>query len=186
MLVQKQGLWPVAAAVAGQGVAVSERFHKKYVRVHRHKFQTALDIRYPPRCVGCGALVESDHGLCGLCWRTSHFINGLGCWTCGQPLIGNIDAADEVFCDSCLIQPPTWRRGVAALSYLETGRAVFLALKYGVGMILCVLLRNGWRRPAAVWCKQTSWWCQCRCIGPGWFPGAIIRPLCSVLRWPDA
>ena len=138
----------MAAAVAGQGDAVSERFHKRYVRVHRHKFQTALDIRYPPRCVGCGALVESDHGLCGLCWRTSHFINGLGCWTCGQPLIGNIDAADEVFCDSCLIQPPTWRRGVAALSYLETGRSVFLALKYGD--------RHDIVRPAAKWMGQAS------------------------------
>jgi predicted amidophosphoribosyltransferase len=148
MFVQKQCLWPVAAAVAGQGGAVSEGFHKRYGRVHRHKFQSALDILYPPLFVGCGALVESDHGLCGLCWRKSHFITGSGCWTVGQPLIGNIDAADEVFCDSGLIQPPPWRRGGAVLSYLETGRALVLALKHGDCHDIV--------RPAAKWMVQAS------------------------------
>ena len=148
MFVHKQCLWPVAAAVAGQGGAVSKRFHKRYGRVHRHKFQTALDILYPPRFVGCGALVESDHGLCGLCRQKSHFIAGLGCWTCCQPLIGNIDVAEEVFCDSCVIQPLPWRRGVAALSYLETGRALVLALKQGDCHDIV--------RPSAKWMAQAS------------------------------
>jgi predicted amidophosphoribosyltransferase len=63
-------------------------------------------------------------------------------------LIGNIDVAEEVFCDSCVIQPLPWRRGVAALSYLETGRALVLALKQGDCHDIV--------RPSAKWMAQAS------------------------------
>lgn len=112
------------------------------------KLQTALNIIYPPRCVSCGGYVESDHGLCGDCWRQVHFMRGRGCWICGLSLPGDLDLAEQVMCDSCLSAEPPWRRGVAALVYRDTGRALVLALKHGD--------RHDIVRPAADWMAHVS------------------------------
>lgn len=90
-----------------------------------------LDMLFPLRCVRFSGLVESDHGPLGLFWCQSYFIIGLNFWISGQPLIGNIDVADEVLCSSCLLEWPIWWLGVVALSYSDNRRALGLALKYG-------------------------------------------------------
>jgi len=45
--------------------------------------QAALQLIYPPQCLTCDALVISDFGLCGTCWRDTSFITGLVCDRCG-------------------------------------------------------------------------------------------------------
>ncbi|MBM07355.1 MAG: amidophosphoribosyltransferase, partial [Oceanibulbus sp.] len=47
--------------------------------------QTALSLIYPPRCLGCGGVVDADFGLCGGCWRDTSFIGGTVCDACGVP-----------------------------------------------------------------------------------------------------
>jgi ComF family protein len=92
--------------------------------------QTALAVIYPPRCLGCGGLVDEEFGLCGPCWRETLFIGGTVCDACGAPLLGP-DLGDAAHCDECMDAPPPWARGRAAVLYQDMGRKLVLALKHG-------------------------------------------------------
>ncbi|MBP1805180.1 ComF family protein [Rubellimicrobium aerolatum] len=106
---------------------------------------TAIVLRravYPPACVACGAMTESEFALCGPCWREAGFLAGaLVCDRCGTPLPGRDVAL--VLCDDCLRRPRAWSRGRAALPYRGTGRTLALALKHGD--------RADLARPLGVW-----------------------------------
>ena len=93
------------------------------------QLQTALRLIYPPRCTICGAMVESDFGLCGPCWRDTPFISGLICDACGLPLPGDSDGTVE-FCDDCLRWPRPWVQGRAPVLYQDNGRQIVLQLKH--------------------------------------------------------
>ncbi len=95
----------------------------------RQRLQMAVHMVYPPRCLICGGLVESDFGLCGSCWRDTPFITGLVCDLCGVPLPGSSDTIEH--CDDCLATPRPWTHGRAALTYRDNGRKLVLALKHG-------------------------------------------------------
>lgn len=107
--------------------------------------QTVVQLVYPPRCLSCGGLVDSDFGLCGACWRDTPFIAGLACDLCGTPLPGQSDRAEH--CDDCLSTARPWVQGRAALLYKDRGRRLVLALKHGD--------RDDIARPAGLWMAQT-------------------------------
>ncbi|TDK44555.1 ComF family protein [Antarcticimicrobium luteum] len=113
----------------------------------RAGFQTAVALIYPPRCLGCGAQVESDFGLCGACWRDTPFIGGTVCDSCGIPLEGARDG-HRVECDDCMQTPRPWRQGRAALLYADRARQLVLALKHGD--------RPDIARPAGVWLARAA------------------------------
>lgn len=94
------------------------------------KFQTALHLLFPPRCVACGVWVESDFGLCAECWAQTSFLGGVVCDVCGRPVHGERQEAG-LKCDECLLRPRPWQQGRAALSYSGAGRSLILALKHG-------------------------------------------------------
>ncbi len=108
--------------------------------------QTALHVLYPPRCLSCGVVVDSDFGLCSACWRETPFIEGLCCDTCGVPLPGQSDIA--VQCDTCLALARPWDQGRAALEYRDIGRKLVLGLKHGD--------RHDIVRPAARWMARAA------------------------------
>lgn len=110
--------------------------------IGRAQFQTALQLVFPPRCIGCGDLVETDFQLCGSCWRDTPFIDGLICDACGVPLPGS-ETDEPEFCDDCLKTVRPWQKGRAALLYEGRGRQMVLALKHGD--------RHEIVHPAAVW-----------------------------------
>ena len=110
-------------------------------------FQTAVRLLYPPRCVACGALVETEHGLCPACWVEVPFISGTVCESCGVPLMGSPDGF-RVECDDCMAAPRPWRDGRAALLYRDGGRRLVLALKHGD--------RSEIARPAALWLARAA------------------------------
>ena len=123
-------------------------------------FQTAIALVYPPRCLGCGTLVQSDFGLCGRCWRDTPFIGGTVCDLCGVPLIGPDDGG-VLECDQCMRHPRPWDRGRAALLYQGQARRLVLALKHGD--------RTDIAGPAARWMARA---------GRGMLdPGALIVPV---------
>lgn len=126
----------------------------------RARLQTALRLIYPPRCLGCGGLVESDFGLCGACWRDTAFIGGLVCDLCGTPLPGD-DTGDAAHCDDCLAIARPWVQGRAALLYRDTARRMVLALKHGD--------RHDVAGPAALWMS--------RIVRPILRPGTLIVPV---------
>jgi len=134
------------------------------VRPLRAGFQTAVALIYPPRCLGCGAQVESDFGLCGTCWRETPFIGGTVCDSCGIPLDGAADGY-RIECDACMEAPRPWGRGRAALLYADRARQLVLALKHGD--------RPDIARPAGGWLARAA--------RPMLRPDALIAPV--PLHW---
>jgi predicted amidophosphoribosyltransferase len=126
--------------------------------------QAALHLLYPPQCLGCGALVTTDFGLCGPCWRDTPFISGLVCDQCGVPLPGE-DMGKPELCDACLTTARPWSRGRAALLYKDKARALVLGLKHGDRLDLV--------RPAAGW--------MMRAAAPILEPGMLVAPI--PLHW---
>jgi ComF family protein len=110
------------------------------------RMQTLVQLVYPPRCLSCGGLVESDFGLCSACWPDTPFIAGLTCEACGTALPGQSDHIE--LCDDCLETPRPWSQGRAALAYRGKGRRLVLALKHGD--------RHDIARPAARWMARVT------------------------------
>ncbi|MEG3156028.1 ComF family protein [Sphingomonas sp. RB1R13] len=86
-----------------------------------------LDFALPPRCPGCGAIVEAIHSFCPPCWTSLNFLGNSGCVTCGIPLA----ATDSGTCAACLARPPLIARTRAAVEYGDIARTVAIRLKYG-------------------------------------------------------
>lgn len=122
--------------------------------------QSALHLIFPPQCISCGTLVESDFALCGPCWRETNFIAGLVCDRCGTPLPGEPGAAAE-YCDDCMCMARPWGRGRSALIYKDNARRLILALKHGD--------RTDLARPAAGW--------MLRAAAPILVPGMLVVPV---------
>nr|WP_294849871.1 ComF family protein [uncultured Sphingomonas sp.] len=86
-----------------------------------------VDFALPPRCAGCGEVVEEQGSFCADCWPKLQWLGNGGCKICGVPL-----AATEVeSCGRCLTEPPVIDRIRAALAYDDMARGVVLKLKYG-------------------------------------------------------
>lgn len=126
--------------------------------------QAALHLVYPPQCLTCDALVTTDFGLCGRCWRETPFAAGLVCDLCGTPLPGEDDGKPE-HCDDCLAIARPWSRGRAALLYKDNARQIVLSLKHGDRLDLA--------RPAAGW--------MLRAAAPILMPGMLVAPV--PLHW---
>lgn len=126
--------------------------------------QTAFRLVYPPRCLGCGGLVESDFGLCGACWSETPFIGGLVCDGCGLPLPGG-QPGEVAHCDACLKDPPRWSRGRAVMLYDGMARKLVLGLKHGD--------RQDIAAPAAAWMAETA--------AEVAEPGSLVAPI--PLHW---
>lgn len=92
--------------------------------------QSVIRAVYPPQCISCGTLTESDFGLCGPCWRDTGFIGGLICDHCGVPLPGT-DRGEQVLCDDCMRVARPWSQGRAVFLYQGNGRKLILSLKHG-------------------------------------------------------
>lgn len=86
-----------------------------------------LDFALPPRCAGCGTIVDEVHSFCADCWKDIHFLGESGCHCCGLPL----QATEQTTCARCLAQPPRIARTRAAVAYDELSRSLAIHLKYG-------------------------------------------------------
>jgi ComF family protein len=86
-----------------------------------------LDFALPPRCSGCGTIVDDVHSFCPDCWKQIEFLGSGGCLTCGMPL----QATDAETCAVCLAKPPRIARMRAAVAYGDVSRGLALRLKYG-------------------------------------------------------
>lgn len=128
------------------------------------KIQTAVSLLYPPRCLGCGAMVDSDFGLCGPCWRDTPFIDGTVCESCGVPVPGQADEY-RTECDECMKTPRPWSDGRSALLYKGRARRLVLGFKHGD--------RPEVARPAALWMARAA-----RTLMT---PGMLIAPV--PLHW---
>jgi ComF family protein len=90
--------------------------------------RTTVDFALPPRCPGCGLIVEDQHRFCLGCWQALHFLGEPCCARCALPF--EFDAGDGAECGACIADPPRFDRLRAAVAYGEIARAVALKLKY--------------------------------------------------------
>jgi ComF family protein len=87
----------------------------------------ALDFVLPPRCAGCGTIVDEVHGFCAECWTRVDFLGHSGCATCGLPLA----PTDAEQCGACLTDPGPIARTRAAVAYDDISSGITIRLKYG-------------------------------------------------------
>lgn len=107
-----------------------------------------LSAIYPPQCIGCETMVDTDFALCPTCWRDTPFIAGLCCDKCGIPLPGQEAPDARVLCDDCLRVARPWARGRAVMMYRGKGRSLVLGLKHGD--------RTDLARPAGIWLARAA------------------------------
>lgn len=88
---------------------------------------SVLDFALPPRCAGCGTIVDEVHSFCADCWKQVEFLGDSGCSTCGLPL----QATEAATCGGCLAKPPRITRTRAAVAYGDVSRSLAIRLKYG-------------------------------------------------------
>lgn len=119
----------------------------------RARLQTALghalDLVLPPRCLGCGCLVEDQGALCPACWSGISFLADPLCRRCGLPFAydplgqegtgvavapaaaGFGEPAAGLECGACLAEPPPYQRARAVMRYDEGSRPLLLGFKHG-------------------------------------------------------
>lgn len=88
-----------------------------------------IDFALPPRCPGCGVMVEDDDRFCLTCWQSMQFLGPPCCARCGVPFPHDLGA--DALCGTCLAHPPGVDRARAVLAYGDVARTVALKLKYG-------------------------------------------------------
>ncbi|WBO24637.1 ComF family protein [Sphingomonas abietis] len=98
-------------------------------RLLRIVCSTTLDVILPPRCPGCGLIVDGDHRFCVDCWQKLEFLGSPACMRCAVPLPHDLGV--DAMCGACHADPPAFDRAAAAVAYGEVARTVALRLKYG-------------------------------------------------------
>src|SRR3546814_21169264 len=82
----------------------------------------------PPRCLGCGELVERQGTLCAPCWAAITFVADPLCRRCGLPFAFDPDsdghglAGEDSQCGACLAEPPPFERARAVMRDDEASR----------------------------------------------------------------
>lgn len=90
--------------------------------------QAAIDLLLPPRCPGCGEIVDGDGRFCVGCWTSLRFITPPYCATCGDPF--ETPQPTGSLCGKCLATGPKWSAR-AAFAYEGAARDAVLKLKHG-------------------------------------------------------
>ncbi|WP_066516741.1 ComF family protein [Sphingobium cloacae] len=101
---------------------------------------SALDYALPPRCPGCGVVVEREQSFCLACWSGMDFLGDPCCARCGVPFGHDMGEGGE--CGACLSDPPPFDSARAVLAYGDVARSVALRLKYGRRIGLARLIAN--------------------------------------------
>ena len=96
-----------------------------------------IDLVLPPRCLGCGQVVDVQGTFCPECWGSLRFLEEAeGCEICGEPVAGPAGGgAGAVLwpgwrCPNCLASPPPFARARAAFLYAGAVREAILAFKH--------------------------------------------------------
>jgi ComF family protein len=88
-----------------------------------------LDGVLPPRCLACGAIVDTPQTLCAPCWRGVLFFAQPWCVVCGLPFPH--PHGEDAMCAECARETRSWDRARAVLRYDKNSRHLVLALKHG-------------------------------------------------------
>ena len=90
-----------------------------------------LNFLLPPRCIGCGKIINDENGLCPDCFNKLTFISAPYCKYCGLPF-ENIEGPDKnMACPNCLKQKKRiFRYSRSAIKYESFSKKMILAFKF--------------------------------------------------------
>jgi len=95
------------------------------------RLSSVLDWLLPPVCPATGQDVDVHGTVAPDYWASLRFIRQPFCGQCALPFPHDIGGDGEVMCASCLDNPPSFRRGRAALMYDDASKALILRFKHG-------------------------------------------------------
>ena len=127
-------------------MSVAQPAIRKYVYA---PVRWAIGIALPPRCLGCGLVVDQDDSLCTGCWATLTFAGTPRCAACGIPF--EIPADEEALCAPCLDQRPSFSEARAAVVYDPLPRTMLMRFKYGGKPHLARMMARHIRLVAPEW-----------------------------------
>jgi len=128
--IERFGGWGGHGGLVQRGPATDKRrMAASATRLLRFAWSAGLDFVLPPRCPGCGLIVDGDHRFCVDCWQALDFLGPPACARCAMPLPHDLGA--DALCGACHADPPAFDRAAAAVAYGEVARTVALRLKYG-------------------------------------------------------
>jgi ComF family protein len=90
--------------------------------------RAAVDAVLPPRCLGCGEVVEDPGTLCGQCWSGLTFLSPPCCACCGFPF--PYAAPEGTLCAACTRLHPAFDRARAVFRYDDASRGLVLGFKH--------------------------------------------------------
>jgi ComF family protein len=109
------------------------------------------DVVFPPACVHCRGVVESECGgasgfphLCAACAGQLEFVRAPQCTTCGHPFYGVVEG--ERMCPHCEGLAPAFREGRTAVLFKGPARALVIELKYHRGLHVLADMQEIFRR----------------------------------------
>lgn len=109
------------------------------------------DVVFPPSCVHCRGIVESEGAfrhLCTSCVTKIDVIAAPHCSTCGHPFYGVVEG--ERMCPHCKGLVPAFREGRAAVLMKGPARALVHELKYHRGLQVLPDIETIFRRATPV------------------------------------
>ncbi len=103
--------------------------------IFREKFNRALGLALPYRCLVTGEVIEGNTGLSPKAWGELTFISDPKCQICGIPFAFS-DAEDDVEyigtkCVDCLEKEPLYDKALCTLVYNDACRPLILGYKHG-------------------------------------------------------
>ncbi|WP_336964952.1 ComF family protein [Sphingobium aquiterrae] len=110
----------------------------------RQMLRPAIDYALPPRCPGCGMIVQEDDRFCLTCWSGMTFLGDPCCARCGVPLPHAM--GEGAACGACMADPPAFDSARAVLAYGDVARTVALKFKYGRRIGLARLIADHMRK----------------------------------------
>jgi ComF family protein len=98
------------------------------------------DVVFPPVCVHCRELVETNDDpspsafrhLCARCILQLEYVRPPHCTTCGHPFFGIVEG--ERICPHCEGLDPAFREGRTAVLFKGPARSLVIELKYHKGL----------------------------------------------------
>ncbi|WP_319567793.1 ComF family protein [Cohaesibacter marisflavi] len=86
------------------------------------------DLIIPPRCAGCGKIVQDANSLCGACWGEMEWIARPYCSVSGVPF--SYDLGEALVSPDVLANPPAYDRARSVALFGRTARRMVHQLKY--------------------------------------------------------
>ena len=100
------------------------------MKVLRKYIKSFVEFIYPSTCPLCNARVETHGELCGDCWTSFNWIDGVKCLHCGFPFASSFDLGPNMMCPTCASGKCELDLIRSACVYDDASRAAMLPYKH--------------------------------------------------------